>query len=102
MNQLKHDGMYVFKVGEYLTELVGRYDQHLDQLYVQRGDGTRYDYLMSRVDWYSELSIVSSKVDHNRCVHDFRMILHSRNKELCYDCGVELDMSNSFYPRHQR
>lgn len=45
---LKHD-VYLFKVRDYSTILLGRY--HDGVFYVQRGDGVKYEYQEYRVVW---------------------------------------------------
>jgi hypothetical protein len=38
------DGIYIFKVRDYTTEIVGRYNKDEGYYYVERGDGTCYKY----------------------------------------------------------
>jgi hypothetical protein len=45
---LSHD-IYLFKVKDYTTILLGRY--HDGKFYIQRGDGVKYEYEAYRVVW---------------------------------------------------
>ena len=45
---LFHD-IYLFKVQDYTTILLGRY--HDGKFYIQRGDGVKYEYEAYRVVW---------------------------------------------------
>ena len=45
---LLHD-IYLFKVKDYTTILLGRY--HDGKFYIQRGDGVKYEYEAYRVVW---------------------------------------------------
>ena len=53
--------IFIFKVQDYTTELIGRYDEKEDSYYVQRGDGTKYSYKSSRCEWVRELICIESK-----------------------------------------
>jgi len=61
------DPMVVFKVKDYTTELVGRvFEQEGEEkvFYVQRGDGTVYEYLQYRVEYYNYLTVsIDTKLD---------------------------------------
>lgn len=50
------DNIYLFKVSDYTTELLGRYDEEKKCFYVQRGDGVRYEYDEYRVIWKHKLN----------------------------------------------
>lgn len=50
------DNIYLFKVKDYTTEILGRYDKENDCYYVQRGDGTRYEYESYRIVWKHKLN----------------------------------------------
>ena len=45
--------IYAFKVKDYTTVLVGQKyeDEFGGGYYVQRGDGTKYEYYLHRVEW---------------------------------------------------
>jgi len=45
------DNVYLFKIQDYTTIMLGRYDKNKDCFYVQRGDGVRYEYEAYRVVW---------------------------------------------------
>ncbi len=47
-DSLLHD-IYLFKVKDYTTILLGRY--HDGKFYIQRGDGVKYEYEAYRVVW---------------------------------------------------
>lgn len=49
--------LFLFKVQDYTTELVGRYNKEKDCYYVQRGDGSKYEYDAYRVTWKQELNV---------------------------------------------
>ena len=46
----RKDKMVLFKLDDFTTEIVGRYDAENDVFYVQRADGTRYNYSFE-VEW---------------------------------------------------
>lgn len=48
--------LFLFKVRDYTTELIGRYDKDKDCYYVQRGDGSKYEYDSYRITWKKELT----------------------------------------------
>ncbi len=50
------DIMILFKLYDFTTEIVGRYDQKNDWCYVERADGTRYKYTFG-VTWKKELEV---------------------------------------------
>jgi len=62
---MKTDEIYIFKVKDYTTEIVGRKRVDPDTFqgkdysrtfyYVERGDGTTYDYEECRVEWAKKL-----------------------------------------------
>jgi hypothetical protein len=54
-NKPLHDAMCVFKVADFTTEIVGRYDRENSLFYVQRGDGTRYTYAWG-IEWFRVLA----------------------------------------------
>jgi hypothetical protein len=47
-DSFSHD-IYLFKVKDYATILLGRY--HNGKFYIQRGDGVKYEYEAHRVVW---------------------------------------------------
>ena len=49
-----HMAMCLFKVYDYTTEIVGRYDAEKKHFFVDRGDGTKYVYGYG-VEWYKVL-----------------------------------------------
>jgi hypothetical protein len=49
--------LFIFKVEDYTTELVGRYNEEKDCYYVQRGDGRKYEYESYRIEWKRELNV---------------------------------------------
>jgi hypothetical protein len=49
-----HD-IYLFKVKDYTTILLGRY--HDGKFYIQRGDGVKYEYEEYRVVWKKLLNL---------------------------------------------
>jgi len=49
--------LFIFKVQDYTTELVGRYNEEKDCYYVQRGDGSKYEYESYRIEWKRELNV---------------------------------------------
>ncbi len=51
------NNIYIFKVKDYITILVGRFDNQNDCYYVQRGDGKRFDYQTYRVEWSKKLNL---------------------------------------------
>lgn len=55
----QHD-IYLFKVRDYTTILLGRYDNGV--FYVQRGDGEKYEYDEDRVVWKQKLDSDNSHV----------------------------------------
>jgi len=50
------DNIYFFKVKDYTTVLLGRYDESKNCFYIQRGDGKRYDYAEYRITWKQKLT----------------------------------------------
>lgn len=48
------EDIYLFKVRDYTTILVGRYEN--GKYYVQRGDGTKYEYDECRVVWSKKVN----------------------------------------------
>ena len=53
----KKDEMYLFKVDEYTTELIGRKNESEGFFYIQRGDGFIYKYDFDRVEFSIKLNI---------------------------------------------
>lgn len=51
------EDVYVFKVGDYSTHMVGRFVRETNSFYVERGDGTKWEYEMGRVEWFTPLII---------------------------------------------
>jgi hypothetical protein len=49
--------LFLFKVQDYTTELIGRYNEEKDCYYVQGGDGSKYEYDSDRVVWKRELNV---------------------------------------------
>lgn len=64
--------LYLFKVKDYTTTLVGqyvepvqaesKYDRMFGYFFVQRGDGTRYEYDDSRIEWSKYLGDFNEEV----------------------------------------
>lgn len=50
------DNVYLFKLADYTTILLGRYDDSKDCFYIQRGDGLKYEYDSNRVNWKQKLN----------------------------------------------
>jgi hypothetical protein len=50
------EDIYLFKVSDYTTILLGRYDKEKDCFYVQRGDGVKYEYDEYRIVWRQKLN----------------------------------------------
>lgn len=48
------DNIYLFKVRDFTTILLGRLED--DKYFVQRGDGTRYEYDEYRIVWKRKLN----------------------------------------------
>lgn len=48
------DDIYLFKVKDYTTTLLGKKKD--DYFYIQRGDGTEYKYDVSRIEWSIKLN----------------------------------------------
>lgn len=48
------DNIYLFKVQDFTTILLGRFDN--GKYFVQRGDGTRYEYDEHRIVWKRKLN----------------------------------------------
>jgi hypothetical protein len=53
--QLLLDSVYLFKVKDFSTTLIGRYDNIKDCYYIQRGDGLKYEYTSDRIVWSKKL-----------------------------------------------
>lgn len=53
--------IYIFKVKDYTTILVGQYDTEKNEFYVQRGDGAKYSYSnhyeFGRIEWFEKLNV---------------------------------------------
>ena len=49
--------IYIFKVSDYTTTLIGKFDKKEDCYYVQRGDGTKYKYESYRVTVIKKVTI---------------------------------------------
>ena len=47
--------VYKFKVKDYTTILVGQLDEISGKYYIQRGDGTKYEYWPDEIEWVNEL-----------------------------------------------
>ena len=58
----RDDPMYTFKVRDYTTELVGRYNKDRDAFYVQRGDGECNVYERHRVVYSAPLNRAPDKL----------------------------------------
>ncbi len=58
--------IYLFKVKDYTTVLVGQYDKEQNEYFVQRGDGTKYTYSndqeFGRIEWSEKLDITDNKI----------------------------------------
>lgn len=52
------DDIYLFKVADYTTILLGRYDVINKSYYIQRGDGTKYEYSEDRITWKQKLYVL--------------------------------------------
>lgn len=50
------EDIYLFKVRDFTTILLGRYDKEKNCFYVQRGDGTKYEYDEYRICWRQKLN----------------------------------------------
>ncbi len=57
--ETEKDEIYIFKVRDYTTELVGRKNIEGDFYYIQRGDGFKYRYNGDRI-------VFSCKLDTNK------------------------------------
>lgn len=55
MDPIELHNIYLFKVADYTTVLLGRYDKAKNLYYVQRGDGIKYEYEAYRVTWNQKL-----------------------------------------------
>ena len=53
--QIELDNIFLFKVKDYTTILLGRYDDKKGYFYVQRGDGEMYKYTEDRIVWKQKL-----------------------------------------------
>ena len=47
--RIKPLSVYLFRVADYTTELIGQYDEVKDCYFVQRGDGVKYEYESYRI-----------------------------------------------------
>ena len=55
---------YIFKVIDYTTTLVGQMSEDGNKYYVQRGDGTKYEYWADQLEWSEPISnIIKQCVD---------------------------------------
>lgn len=52
------DDIYLFKVSDYTTILLGRFDEAKKCFYVQRGDGKKYEYDEYRITWKEKLKFL--------------------------------------------
>ena len=50
------DKMYSFKVGDYITEIIGRKNEEGNFFYIQRGDGGVHKYEAYRITQATELN----------------------------------------------
>lgn len=50
------DNIYLFKVKDYTTTLLGRFEN--GKYFVQRGDGTKYEYDEYRIVWKQKLKYI--------------------------------------------
>jgi len=50
--------IYIFKVKEYTTLLVGQYNEKTEEYYVQRGDGTKYSYHKDRIEYATKIKSI--------------------------------------------
>ena len=50
------ENIFLFKVRDFTTILLGRYDNEKNCFYIQRGDGTRYEYDEYRIVWRQKLN----------------------------------------------
>lgn len=53
------DNIFLFKVKDFTTILLGRYDESHNCYFVQRGDGMKYEYEEYRVVWKQKLKCSS-------------------------------------------
>lgn len=60
------DNIYLFKVKDFTTILLGRYDKENNCYYVQRGDGVKYEYQEYRITWKQKLNCYYLNFDINR------------------------------------
>ena len=79
------ENIFLFKVRDFTTVMLGRYDPDNDCYYVERGDGTRYEYKYYRITWMQELACsvvrtVNNGKPRHRNLHD----LHAKQTEFKY------------------
>ena len=49
------DNIFLFKVSDYTTIILGRFNEQERYYYVERGDGTKYKYEEDRIMWKQKL-----------------------------------------------
>ena len=49
--------VYLFKVKDYTTTLIGIFDEENRCFYVQRGDGVKWAYDIDRTSWYRKINV---------------------------------------------
>jgi hypothetical protein len=52
---MNNEDIYLFKVQDYTTVLLGRYKDGI--FYIQRGDGVKYEYQGYRIIWKQKLKL---------------------------------------------
>lgn len=51
------ENIYIFKVKDYTTILIGQYSPEEKCFFIQRGDGTKYSYDEYRIEWSHKLKV---------------------------------------------
>lgn len=54
---LELDNIYLFKVKDYTTIILGRFNPETKKFFVQRGDGLKYEYWEDEVVWKQKLTL---------------------------------------------
>lgn len=63
--------IYLFKVKDFTTTLLGRYDKNNNCFFVQRGDGTKYEYNEDRIVWKQKLICEHNKPNKEILIVEF-------------------------------
>jgi len=95
------DNIYLFKVKDFTTILLGRYDEKNDCYYIQRGDGIKYEYQDYRITWKRKLncSCFSFDIDSNHFYEYRKPELKERTRKRLTEiaeCGMEEVMTAEF------